>query len=152
MFSRLGRMRFTHLPSYPGLIRAPRSFNGGFVFLGGPTFLHMNTLAQPAGLISRDNQSMHERCCLGQRDYWAFSSNKHSLKLNQMIVWPSFFIYYYYFFFFHKFNPSLWLYLQSDAFHSLVYLSFPFPVHTDKLYCMAKCNAHKKIRKFLGKI
>ena len=28
-------MRFTHLLSYPGLARSPRSFNGGFVFLAG---------------------------------------------------------------------------------------------------------------------
>ena len=63
MFSRLGRMRFTHLPRYPGLIRAPRSFNGGFVFLGGPTFLHANTLAQPAGL-TQSRQSEHARALL----------------------------------------------------------------------------------------
>ena len=60
MFSRLGRMRFTHLLSYPGLARSPRSFNGGFVFLAGPTFLHMNTLAQPAGL-TQSRQSEHAR-------------------------------------------------------------------------------------------
>ena len=127
-------MRFTHLPSYPGLIRAPRSFNGGFVFLGGPTFLHMNTLAQPAGLISRDNQSMHERCCLGQSDYWAFSSNKHSLKLNQMIVWPSFFIYYYYyyFFFFINLTPACgYIYKATHFIHSYIYPSLSRCIQTN---------------------
>ena len=44
-------------------------FNGRVTLLAGPTFLHMNTLARPAGSTPsrRDNQSMRERCWLGQR-------------------------------------------------------------------------------------
>ena len=37
--------------------------------IAGPTFLHINTLARPAGSTRsmRGNQSMRERCWLGQR-------------------------------------------------------------------------------------
>ena len=44
-------------------------FYGRVTLLAGPTFLHINTLARPAGSTPsrRDNQSMRERCWLGQR-------------------------------------------------------------------------------------
>ena len=45
-------------------------FDGRVTLLAGPTFLlHINTVARLAGSTSptRDNQSMHERCWLGQR-------------------------------------------------------------------------------------
>ena len=43
--------------------------DGRVTLLGGPTFLHINTLARLAGSTPsrRDNQSMRKRCCLGQR-------------------------------------------------------------------------------------
>ena len=42
---------------------------GRVTFLGDPTFLHINTLARPAGSTQSrlDNQSMCEHCWLGQR-------------------------------------------------------------------------------------
>ena len=44
-------------------------FDGRVTLLAGPTFLHINTLARPAGSTPsrRDNQNMHERYWLGQR-------------------------------------------------------------------------------------
>ena len=44
-------------------------FDGRVTLLAGPTFLHINTLARLAGSTPsrRDNQSMRERCWLGQR-------------------------------------------------------------------------------------
>ena len=44
-------------------------FNGRVTLLARLTFLHINTLARPAGstLSRRDNQSMRERCWRGQR-------------------------------------------------------------------------------------
>ena len=44
-------------------------FDGRVTLLAGPTFLHINTLARPAGSTPsrRDNQSMRERSWLGQR-------------------------------------------------------------------------------------
>ena len=45
------------------------AFDCRVTLLAGQTFLHINTLARTAGstLSRRDNQSMHERCWLGQR-------------------------------------------------------------------------------------
>ena len=44
-------------------------FDGRVTLLAWPTFLHINTLARLAGSTPsrRDNQSMRERCWLGQR-------------------------------------------------------------------------------------
>ena len=44
-------------------------FDGRVTLPAGPTFLHINTLARPAGSTPsrRDNQSMRKRCWLGQR-------------------------------------------------------------------------------------
>ena len=45
------------------------SFNGTVTVLAGPTFLHINTLARPAGStqLRRDDQSVREHCSLRQR-------------------------------------------------------------------------------------
>ena len=57
------------------------------ILLAGPTFLHINTLAYPAGLTRsrRENQSMLESCWLGQRGHrfwdtgWSFTQDRFFL-------------------------------------------------------------------------
>ena len=60
-------------------------FDGRVTLLAGPTFLHINTLACPAGSTPsrRVNQSMRERCWLGQRGQFFFLY-KRSLKLTRL--------------------------------------------------------------------
>ena len=62
--------RVTRLPELPWASQAGSPFfEGRVTLLAGSTFLHINTLARPAGSTPsrRDNQSMHERCWLWQR-------------------------------------------------------------------------------------
>ena len=62
-------------------------FDGRVTLLAGPTFLHINTLARPAGSTpsGRDNQSMRDRCWLGQRGQLS-SYIKCSLELTRLGV------------------------------------------------------------------
>ena len=50
-------------------------FDGRVILPAGPTSLHINTLARPAGPIpsGQDNQNMRERCGLGRRGKPFFS-------------------------------------------------------------------------------
>lgn len=53
------------------LVGWPSCLPSGVTLLAGPTFLHINTYARPAGSTRRgwDNQSMRERLWLGQRGH-----------------------------------------------------------------------------------
>ena len=66
------------------------SFDGRATFLAGPTFLHINTLACPAGSTwSRwDDKSMRSQL-LAQAKGSTFFSYKHLLKLTRLGGWPS---------------------------------------------------------------
>ena len=63
--------RLAWLVEWPGSIFC----DGRVAFLIGPTFLHINTFAHQAGSTRwrRDNQSMRERCSLGQPGQLFFS-------------------------------------------------------------------------------